>query len=241
MSNLPAYLLRHPAARSRATHASYGLDFWEIIFEILDYKRMHEVAAFGGFPVRYPHWRFGMDFEHLTKSHVYGLSKIYEMVINNNPAYAYLLEGNSLVDQKMVMAHVLRARRLLQEQLLLLQDQPEDDRQHGQPRHPRAPPHRTAGPGQGRGLHRRLPVPGEPDRSDVAVHRAQARPRSRDDGRGRPRRRKEVPRLRAKDYMDGFINPPEYMAEQRKQAGARARQAQEVPRASRSATCCCSC
>src|SRR5881394_1809861 len=37
----------------------------------------------------------------------YGLSKIYEMVINNNPAYAYLLEGNSLVDQKMVIAHVL--------------------------------------------------------------------------------------------------------------------------------------
>ena len=68
---------------------------------------MQEVAAFGGFPVRYPHWRFGMEFEHLTKSHVYGFSKIYEMVINNNPAYAYLLEGNSLVDQKMVIAHVL--------------------------------------------------------------------------------------------------------------------------------------
>ena len=81
---------------------------------------MHEVAAFGGFPMRYPHWRFGMEYEHLSKSHVYGLSKIYEMVINNNPGYAYLLEGNSLVDQKMVMAHVLRARRLLQEQLLLL-------------------------------------------------------------------------------------------------------------------------
>jgi stage V sporulation protein R len=28
------------------------------------------------------------------------------MVINNNPAVAYLLEGNSLVDQKLVMAHV---------------------------------------------------------------------------------------------------------------------------------------
>ena len=68
---------------------------------------MNEVAAYGGFPVRYPHWRFGMEFEQLTKSYEYGLSKIYEMVINNNPAYAYLLEGNSLVDQKLVMAHVL--------------------------------------------------------------------------------------------------------------------------------------
>ena len=28
------------------------------------------------------------------------------MVINNDPCYAYLLEGNALVDQKLVMAHV---------------------------------------------------------------------------------------------------------------------------------------
>src|SRR5215467_12767117 len=106
MGSLPPYLLdiQHEI---EGYGRAYGLDFWELSFEILDYKRMQEVAAFGGFPVRYPHWRFGMDFDHLTKSHIYGLSKIYEMVINNNPAYAYLLEGNSLVDQKMVMAHVL--------------------------------------------------------------------------------------------------------------------------------------
>src|SRR5258707_13650180 len=47
-----------------------------------------------------------MDFEGLAKGYEYGLSKIYEMVINNDPCYAYLLEGNSSVDQKMVMAHV---------------------------------------------------------------------------------------------------------------------------------------
>src|SRR5271156_6880240 len=105
MAALPAYL--HDIQREVEAHGrSYGLDFWGIEYEILDYKKMQEVAAFGGFPVRYPHWRFGMEFEHLTKSHIYGLSKIYEMVINNEPAYAYLLEGNSLVDQKMVMAHV---------------------------------------------------------------------------------------------------------------------------------------
>src|SRR5258708_21750574 len=34
------------------------------------------------------------------------MAKIYEMVINTSPAYAYLLEGNSTVDQKIVMAHV---------------------------------------------------------------------------------------------------------------------------------------
>ena len=84
----------------------YGLDCFETVFEVLDYDRMNEVAAFGGFPARYPHWTFGMEFEQLSKSYEYGLSKIYEMVINNDPCYAYLLEGNSDTDQKIVMAHV---------------------------------------------------------------------------------------------------------------------------------------
>jgi stage V sporulation protein R len=84
----------------------FGLDFYEQVFEILDYKTMNEVAAYGGFPTRYPHWRFGMEYEQLSKSYAYGLSKIYEMVINNDPCYAYLLEGNSLVDQKLVISHV---------------------------------------------------------------------------------------------------------------------------------------
>lgn len=85
----------------------FKLDFFDTIFEVLDYKQMTEVAAFGGFPVRYPHWRFGMAYDRLQKSSTYGLSQIYELVINNDPCYAYLLEGNSLVIQRLVMAHVL--------------------------------------------------------------------------------------------------------------------------------------
>lgn len=84
----------------------FGLDFYETIFEIITYDQMNQFAAYGGFPVRYPHWRFGMEYERLAKSYEYGLSKIYEMVINNNPCYAYLMEGNRTVDQKLVMAHV---------------------------------------------------------------------------------------------------------------------------------------
>src|SRR5437773_6971106 len=84
----------------------YGLDFFPVIFEVLDYEQMNQVAAYGGFPTRYPHWRFGMEYEQLSKSYAYGLSKIYEMVINNDPCYAYLLECNEMVDQKIVMAHV---------------------------------------------------------------------------------------------------------------------------------------
>jgi len=84
----------------------YGLDFYDTIFEVLDYDELSEIAALGGFPTRYPHWRFGMEYEQLSKGYRYGLQKIYEMVINNDPCYAYLLRCNQLVDQKLVMAHV---------------------------------------------------------------------------------------------------------------------------------------
>ena len=47
-----------------------------------------------------------MEYNRLSKSYAYGLHRIYEMVINNDPSYAYLLESNNLVDQKLVMAHV---------------------------------------------------------------------------------------------------------------------------------------
>ncbi len=84
----------------------YGLDFFDVLFEVVSYDELNMIAAYGGFPTRYPHWKFGMEYEQLSKSYAYGLSKIYEMVINNDPSYAYLLASNEDVDQKLVMAHV---------------------------------------------------------------------------------------------------------------------------------------
>jgi stage V sporulation protein R len=84
----------------------YGLDFYPVVFEVCDYDTINILAAQGGFPNRYPHWRFGMEYDQLSKSYAYGLQKIYEMVINTDPCYAYLLKANHLVDQKIVMAHV---------------------------------------------------------------------------------------------------------------------------------------
>jgi stage V sporulation protein R len=83
-----------------------GLDFFETRFIMLDYKMINQVAAYDGFPTRYPHWRFGMEYERMSKSYAYGLHRIYEMVINTDPCYAYLLASNLPVDQKLVMAHV---------------------------------------------------------------------------------------------------------------------------------------
>ena len=61
---------------------------------MVDYRQMCEIASYGGFPVRYPHWRFGMEYERLSKSYAYGLHRIYEMVINTEPCIAYLLASN---------------------------------------------------------------------------------------------------------------------------------------------------
>lgn len=85
---------------------SYGLVFPEVVFERVDYREMNELASLGGFPQRYPHWRFGMEYDRISKSYTYGLSKIYEMVINTEPCYAYLLSSNSMVENKLVIAHV---------------------------------------------------------------------------------------------------------------------------------------
>src|SRR5665213_306500 len=105
MANLTADLERERVRIEKAA-AGVGLDFYETIFELVTYDQINQFAAYGGFPVRYPHWRFGMEYEHLSKSYEYGLSKIYEMVVNTDPCYAYLMEGNRMVDQKLVMAHV---------------------------------------------------------------------------------------------------------------------------------------
>ena len=93
-------------AEMEALARRYGLDCFPTIFELVDAKQLNAIAAYGGFPTRYPHWRFGMEYEQLEKGYSYGLQKIYELVINNDPCYAYLLSSNSFTDHQMVIAHV---------------------------------------------------------------------------------------------------------------------------------------
>jgi len=105
LQGLPAELGEYRAEIEEQARAE-GLDFFETIFEMVDFDQINQIAAYGGFPQRYPHWRFGMEYERLRKQQTYGLGRIYEMVINSDPCYAYLLSDNALVDHKTVMAHV---------------------------------------------------------------------------------------------------------------------------------------
>ena len=98
--------LEDARCRIQAIAKGHGLDFFDTVFEMCDYDEINMIASYGGFPTRYPHWRWGMEYLQMQKGYEYGLQKIYEMVINTNPAYAYLLDNNAFVDQKLVMAHV---------------------------------------------------------------------------------------------------------------------------------------
>lgn len=83
----------------------FGLDFYETVVEFLTYDEISEVAAFGGFPVRYPHWQFGEQYEELSKGYQHGYHRIFEMVVNTNPCYLYCLDSNTLLDNVTVIAH----------------------------------------------------------------------------------------------------------------------------------------
>jgi stage V sporulation protein R len=85
----------------------YGCDYYDSIVEILRDDEISEVVAYNGFPVRYPHWRFGMTYEEFQTQYELGISKIYELVSNTDPTHIYCLSSNTLVDNVMVIAHAL--------------------------------------------------------------------------------------------------------------------------------------
>jgi stage V sporulation protein R len=76
-------------------------------FWVIDHEEMNQLISYNGFQHRYPHWRWGMTYERQAIIDRYGLGMAYELVINDDPAHAYLQEQNSLLEQKAVIAHVM--------------------------------------------------------------------------------------------------------------------------------------
>lgn len=84
----------------------FGLDFYPMRYEICPADIIYTFGAYG-MPTRFAHWSFGKAFHKMKLQYDLGLSKIYELVINSNPCYAFLLDGNSLIQNKLIVAHVL--------------------------------------------------------------------------------------------------------------------------------------
>ncbi len=84
----------------------FGLDFYPMRYEICPADIIYTFGAYG-MPTRFSHWSFGKAFHKMKLQYDLNLSKIYELVINSNPCYAFLLKGNSLIQNKLISAHVL--------------------------------------------------------------------------------------------------------------------------------------
>ena len=83
-----------------------GLDPYPTHFEVVPQHVIYELGAYG-LPARFSHWTFGRDYHRQKTSYEYGMSKIYEIVFNTDPTQAFLVEDNSMLSHKFVVAHVL--------------------------------------------------------------------------------------------------------------------------------------
>ncbi len=219
--------LRDLQVEIEALARSYGLDFYDTVFEVLDYDELSEIAALGGFPTRYPHWRFGMEYEQLSKGYRYGLQKIYEMVINNDPCYAYLLRCNMRVDQKLVMAHVYGHNDFFKNNICFAptnRKMMDDVANHGNR------------------IRRHMERQGEEAVESfidsclclenlIDIHSPHIKRRDEPNRYDFKPEADEEPftKFQSKGYMDGFINPPEYLKEQARQKEADKQKSRRFP------------
>lgn len=84
----------------------FGLDFFPMRYEVCPADIIYTFGAYG-MPTRFSHWSFGKQFHKMKVQYDLGLSKIYELVINSDPCYAFLLNNNSLIQNQLIVAHVL--------------------------------------------------------------------------------------------------------------------------------------
>ncbi|QQE79744.1 SpoVR family protein [Alicyclobacillus sp. SO9] len=84
----------------------FGLKYFPMRFEVCPADIIYTFGAYG-MPTRYNHWSFGKSFHRMKMDYDFGLSRIYELVVNSDPCYAFLLDTNSVLENKTVAAHVL--------------------------------------------------------------------------------------------------------------------------------------
>ena len=195
---------------------SYGLDFFPVIFEMCDYEQMNQLASYGGFPQRYPHWKWGMEYERMSKQHHYGLGRIYEMVINNDPCYAYLQESNPLVDQKLVIAHVYGHADFFKNNLWFSQtNRKMMDEMANHATRVRRHVEKHGYDVVERWMDVCLSVEDLIDPHSMFLNRGPLEDKKEDTQREEP-----TGKFKAKDYMDRWINPPEALAAENKKSAA---------------------
>jgi len=84
----------------------FGLDWFPIDYEIIDYAEMLGAMAYTGLPTHYRHWSYGKEYERTHTLYNMGQTGLpYEMIINSNPSIAYLMRENALYIHILTMSH----------------------------------------------------------------------------------------------------------------------------------------
>ena len=207
-----------------------GLDFPEVCFVMLNFDQMNQVAAYDGFPSRYPHWRFGMEYERLRKSYAWGLHRIYEMVINTDPCYAYLLTSNLPIDQKLVMAHVYGHADFFKNNFWFAHtDRRMLDATANHGARIRRYVERHGLEAVEAFVDRCLSLENLIDLHSTGIRRQPALMTEEHGVENTPDASPGLGRLPSKAYMDNYINPPDYLAAVRQQNADERQQAQQFP------------
>jgi len=98
--------LEEPVDEASNLAERLGLTPYPVNYCVVDYDEMNELIAYGGFQQRYPHWRWGMQYDRQQKQGQFLGGKAFEIVNNDDPSHAFLQESNTLADQKAVITHV---------------------------------------------------------------------------------------------------------------------------------------
>ncbi|MBY0449263.1 MAG: SpoVR family protein [Cyanobacteria bacterium] len=83
-----------------------GLDPYQTNFYVASMNKLASIIGRVGMPAEVPHWSFGKDSLNQFNRDHYGMGRVYELVINSDPCYAYLLENNNVPVNQLVIAHV---------------------------------------------------------------------------------------------------------------------------------------
>ena len=84
-----------------------GLEFCDIEFDIVPQEKMFEIMSYS-MPGQISNWKFGRDYEMTrTRYEKMGVGLPYEVVVNTNPARAYLMKDNTIALQSLIIAHVV--------------------------------------------------------------------------------------------------------------------------------------
>jgi spore cortex formation protein SpoVR/YcgB (stage V sporulation) len=94
------------AAVEAIGRSELGLSCYPNQIEIISSEQMLDAYASIGMPVFYNHWSFGKHFSREWGRYKKGHSGLaYELVINSDPCINYLMDGNTMTTQALVLAH----------------------------------------------------------------------------------------------------------------------------------------